>query len=459
MTKFLFIALSLVPLSYVSIRYISYLAIFFSGFTATVVLNFGNDKGVSIFLFFAIILTSLMLMIKSYSFFVNGILLMNRGQLGMAFFLIAILLSSFMPILIGGAISVPSNLKFVDAFDIPIVFTISSFIKSIPAVLGMCFSLSLVSILRTKKSLYFSIKALLLSISFVTLWGFLQYCSNIFGFEYPSYIFNNIASSTAKGFSQILGQYSESSYSRLSSVTHEPLIFCKYLLLAIPILIFSLLTKQYYFSRRLDGVLLISVCSLIFLSTSSSGIAGLLFSLIFSLYLSTKYRLKSQYYSLLLSTFLFLCLGLFSTIMLVSFRDYLELLIFNKLASGSGVERISSIINAFDYIFYNPSFGIGWHMMTINDLFFYLIVNSGFFGLFTFMYMTYSLIRKCHQNLRTKHIRNDLCSVSMTLGLYVAFICHILLGVVTGVEFYLGIFFVILGLIGSVSVNLNKRTH
>ena len=450
MTIFLLISVALLPLAVFSLRYIAYLAIFFSGFTATVVLNLSNTKGISVFLFFAAVLTMLSGLVKLAQFIRHDPLLIRPSQLVLLQFLLVVFISSFMPLIIDGAIKVPSNLAFEEDFDIPIAFSLNSFLKIMPLMVGVCLSVCIISLLQTREYLYFGIKILLSSIFFVSLWGFMQYCSITFGFEYPDYIFNNIASETARGFSQVLGAYSDVSIYRLSSVTHEPLVFSKYLLIGVPILLFAIKSKQYYFSQILDTSLLIFVCFLIVAATSSTGVVGMVFSFVICQYFSAKYiKRKNTFFNLLSIIVLIISLIGLLFLFVPTFSSYLDLVLINKLSSGSGIERVASVVNSLEYIWANPSFGLGWNMMTINDLVINLIVNSGFLGLLSFIFMVVYLIKKSMFRNGSYQVTADSLGDSMRLGISVAFLVHITLGLFTGVEFYLGYFYTLLGLVGA----------
>jgi hypothetical protein len=132
MTIFFLISVALLPLAVFSLRYIAYVAIFFSGFTATVVFNLSNTKGISVFLFFAAVLTMLFGLVKLAQFIRHDPLLIRPSQLVLLQFLLVVFISSFMPLIIDGAVKVPSNLAFEDDFDIPIAFSLNSFLKTMP---------------------------------------------------------------------------------------------------------------------------------------------------------------------------------------------------------------------------------------------------------------------------------------------------------------------------------------
>jgi hypothetical protein len=66
-------------------------------------------------------------------------------------------------------------------------------------------------------------------------------------------------------------------------------------------------------------------------------------------------------------------------------RDIAGLVIFDKLSTGSGLERMMTISLAYGYFQQFPILGIGWGSATSHDLVVKLLSNVGILGSITFL--------------------------------------------------------------------------
>tara|TARA_B100000989_G_scaffold61473_2_gene42320 strand:- start:3671 stop:5098 length:1428 start_codon:yes stop_codon:yes gene_type:complete len=434
----------------INYKYLIYASLFFFSFTATVVINFESGQGISLFLLIALFI-SLVLIISLIRDFVNKKIIFSKYSVLPIQFALVTFFSMFMPIWINGSLEVDSNILFDDYYSIPIYFSLNTVLKTLPLITGVFVTLSILRFINNNDIFLQASKYLILSIAFIACWGLFQlFCNLIPFFEYPDYIFNNIRSKTARGFEQILeSQDVGSSFSRLSSVTHEPSTFVKHLLIPIPIIYLSILSKDYLFSKRLDKTLLILLVLLILLSTSTTGVIGLIICFILTNIFLSFYYEKKAFFRILG----FIFIGFFiATIISLMFPSYIQLVIIDKLFSGSGIERISSVINSWQYFLMYPIYGVGWSNVTVNDLIVNLLVNTGLIGLISFLALfifsviwTMKDIRAFNKNdfISNKYLRlkNHLC------GFLISFINLVILGVFTGIEFYMGYFYVILGMV------------
>ena len=100
-----------------------------------------------------------------------------------------------------------------------------------------------------------------------------------------------------------------------------------------------------------------------------------------------------------------------------------------------------------------PIYGVGWNNVTVNDLIVNLLVNSGLIGLSSFMILLLFSIRwpindlnfllknNIIKNSDFIEIQNHLC------GYMISFITLVILGIFTGIEFYLGYFYIVLSMV------------
>ncbi|MAZ79795.1 MAG: hypothetical protein CMD72_03525 [Gammaproteobacteria bacterium] len=441
-------------------KYLIYAGLFFFSFTATVVVNFESGQAISLFFLIGLFI-SLALIFSLLRDVANKKIIFSKYSVLPIQFAIVIFFSMFMPIWINGSLEVDSNQLSVDYFSTPIYFSLNTVLKIFPPMVGFFVTLSILRFIDNDAIFFKASKCLILSIAFIACWGLLQLICNLIPFlEYPDYIFNNISSKSARGFQQILeSEDVASSFSRLSSVTHEPSTFVKHLLIPIPIIYLSILSKDYLFSKRLDQILLMLLVLLILLATSTTGIIGLISCFILiNLFLSLYYEKKffSRIFSLIFIS------ALIVTITFLFFPSYIQLVIVDKLTSTSGLARILSLVNSWQYFLMYPVYGVGWNNVTVNDLIVNLLVNIGLIGLISFLSLFIFSVRWAMKDIRifvknnfivnNKNLRlkNHLC------GFLISFINIVILGIFTGIEFYMGYFYVILGMLYASSNIISK---
>ena len=134
------------------------------------------------------------------------------------------------------------------------------------------------------------------------------------------------------------------------------------------------------------------------------------------------------------------------------FPSYIQLVIIDKLSSGSGIERVSSVLNSWQYFLMYPIYGVGWSNVTVNDLIVNLLVNTGLIGLISFLALFIFSVMWAMKDIQI-FINNDLINNKYSrlknhlCGFLISFINLVILGVFTGIEFYMGYFYVILGMV------------
>ncbi len=260
-------------------RWIYAITIFCIPFTATSLLNMASGVPLSPLQFFGslfIAQQTLMLMARGRTkFFLRG----DRSLLFLLLFLAVVLLSMIMPAVIDGKLWVTSG-RIFDLYDTPLRLTENTIKYPLPVIFGVVLATFLVLRNDSPEKIVSSVRIYVMGGIFVALWGYLQFlCDNVLGTEYPYYVFNNALLETTQGYLQNI-EIGEERYSRLASVTHEPSIFAKYLLTAISIMLFPVLTKQPLLGRLYDRVALVLLIGVLLLATSATGYAGFAFALL-----------------------------------------------------------------------------------------------------------------------------------------------------------------------------------
>ena len=143
-------------------------------------------------------------------------------------------------------------------------------------------------------------------------------------------------------------------------------------------------------------------------------------------------------------------------------RELLLYSLFEKINSGSTVERLFSIKNAWNYFLQYPILGVGWAMVTSHDLIVNLLVSSGIIGFIVFCLLNIVIIKKSHKLLILSRGQNNhvvMILTTLDLGLFIALIVMLIAGIVSGVEFYLGYFYIVYALLIATNILLKKQIY
>jgi hypothetical protein len=246
-------------------------------------------------------------------------------------------------------------------------------------------------------------------------------------------------------------------YQRISSVTHEPSIFSKYLLTVLPIVLLSVLLRRPLFSLIRDRYILGILIGVLVLATSSTGYLGIICVLLVTAILLTRLHLigwrwvpYAGFVAILLLTLYF---------KLPVFQDFVDALLFMKYESGSGLQRALSVVNSWEYFKQYPILGVGWAMVTSLNLLTFLLVSTGVVGFAAFFTLIFYVLRRSLQTLSQFNPNagaRDSSQLVLVAGLVVGLITLIVVGILTGLEFYLGYFYFVLSML--VALNIANRS-
>lgn len=443
---------------FISPQRLVYLAVFFIPFTASSTLNSASGVPLSPFQWFG----SLFIFYR-FLCVLNGVklrLLYNgdRTIILLLLFMTVATCSMIMPAIIDGKLLISSN-RLNDLYIIPVTLTDSNIKYPMPVIFGVLFATFLAHSIDTPKGSRQIILTYVISGIFVAIWGILNFlCLNVLDIEYPHYLFNNIKLDSAQGFDQKL-EINGEIITRISSVTHEPSIFAKYLLTVVSIVMASVWLCQPLFGRLMDKVILGLLVTVLFLTTSTTGYLGFVVTLLACALLVQRYRAgtsKSIRNILILG-----CSSVSLILMLFPFDDIINSVTTPKLESGSALERALSISNSWDYFLEYPVLGVGWAIVTSHDLIVNLLVNSGVIGLLSFTALTIYLAKRSVGSMDlTKHTTNSQTTslTAMCLGFLVSLISLVFTGVVSGLEFYLGYYYFVVAMLTSINIMTRKQT-
>lgn len=369
-TGIFFIALGIFFIP-VSNKYLATAIIFFMPFSATAIVNFDSGFWLTPFQFF-----SLLLIVKKgiYALLNKKLIILKNSKVPIFLLLIFLsisILSTYMPIIIGGDLYITQSkdAQILSGWHVVSYRTITSIVY---LSIGVFSSILLSTEIKDIKRLKSAIKTHLISGIFVSSWGYLQFIFFNLNIPYPDFIFNNSNNPVASGFSQrinetTMGVTTSLNLTRIASVATEPSIFAQYILTVLPIFFLCLFLNKEVLHKKFDFFLAIYMLVILLLSTSSSGYMGLGAALFFTIIGLIYFNFINVYHVLTLS--LLVATSIIIYLSNSTIREVLGLFIFEKLQSGSGIDRTASIIYALDYFTQYPILGIGWGSATVFDLF------------------------------------------------------------------------------------------
>lgn len=439
------------------------LTIFFMPFTATALINFSSGYWLTPFQYFGFML----ILSESLTMAETGRIRLPpyRGLSVWLLFVFAgnVLLSSVMPIVIDGRISIQSPYLFESDFN-PLRFSSRNFTTILYILFGIIIAILVAIKNQSLAQINLTLKVNTISGIFVSLWGWLQLVLYHLNIQYPYVFFNNSSNPVAQGFTQSFSGVAGMKINRISSVAVEPSIFAQYLYTVIPFVLFAVLMKRPVISRHADKFILFIMLSISLVSTSSTAYLGFFVSVmlsIFILVLTDRFKLRHA----IIFTALFALCGILYFSM-PAIRDFVDIFILSKMETdspaGSGVERLLTIRHAWEYFTEYPILGTGWGSVTSHDLIVNLLANSGMFGLVSFatmvLYILGRLIRVLFQLRADRNAENSKMIESRAGGLVVAMVTLLIIHVLTGFTYGFGMFWFMLGLtIASYSVIQRKR--
>ena len=287
------------------------------------------------------------------------------------------------------------------------------------------------------------VKILIASAAFACFWGWVEAGSILFGYPYPAFLFNNSVS-FAQQFGASLGGFN---IPRISSIAPEPSMFARFLLAPTFITLYDYYHKNLYFRPSKALGLLILFTTTIFAATSSTGYVGLVVGLILiyigiqsedergwlhPVALGRAVKVLAAGIGLLtfMATVVIITANQMLGLNLSEMGSLLELLVLNKLQTGSGQERLGAAARALELLRQHPIFGVGWGSNRTFDLVTNVFTTTGILGGGLFFFFHYRIGRKAAalgRELYTRAgLREGLKLRSLVLGLSVLMVGKII---------------------------------
>lgn len=385
---------------FLSKKWLYRLFVFWTLFSASSAVNFGegeNGSALQVWMLFGFLwlLRLILEHLSTFSFSIDRRIL--RPCLWLIAFLSVASVSLIMPVYINGTLVISSPV-LGSGSETPLYFTSHNVTQLLYLIFGGMLAICVAHANLKDEDRHETERTILLSALFISIWGLVQFYCNLTGLPYPDSIFNNSGSASGKGFSQIL----DVGVSRISSVAVEPSMFAQSLITLLPLTLPAWLRRGSILSGRIDRFSTVLFILLLILSTSSTAYLGLLILAI----LLWPLLLRTRTISIARAS-KFVVIGVAAVVMVVAFaissvpivRDVANSVLLDKASSGSGLERVMTILLAYGYFQKFPLLGIGWGSATSHDLIVKLLSNVGIIGALTFFGAMLCVMRSNWQTL------------------------------------------------------------
>jgi O-antigen ligase len=372
-----------------------------------------------------------------------------RPAMRLMFMFVAVAsLSLIVPYLINGtfaAYGAQGQLRFG-----PVKLCIFNFTQLIYLVYGFILMMFLVWTFSTETIIIRAIKIYLFSALFVCLWGLQQIPEYHFNLQYPT-LFNSSASEGAGGYVETIGNIK-----RISSVATEPSVFAKYLFSILPLalilaihrttiwnnyLLLCILTFLYF----LMAILSIATTAYLGIGLIASGVLAYYFVKDLRLFRRTVFVLLALLAGILASM---LFLNAVATDKVTGINNAIIKVTINKMTTGSGMERLEVVKNAFKVFLRYPLLGVGWGSVTSHDLILKILSNTGLIGLLCFLLFILTLSKHFISAYRIN--KKQEIEILME-GVGLSFIVLLITNIVTGFDFVFPHLWFIFGLMSALS--------
>ncbi len=254
-------------------KWLYILAVFFSPFTATAIINRGSGDsaaGIQPYLYFGAMLVLREAFGLAYSLRFKFLHYTRRPLLIYLCFVCVCVVSVAMPFIIDGRTEVLSD-GTLEASLVPVRVGSKNISALISLIYGFVFTVLVVKKSMPQTHFLRTLRIYMASGIFISFWGFFQFGLGLVNIPYPYFIFNNSASR----YAQLGGAMSLLNVVRISSVALEPSAFALILVGMFAIQLMAILSRRYIFGRRVDCFTLIVLFAALILTGSGTGYVGL----------------------------------------------------------------------------------------------------------------------------------------------------------------------------------------
>ena len=418
--------------------------VFFIPFSATAVINIGSSEsasGLQASMYFGSLWLCAELIRPATTLRITIPKDLTKPFTQMLLFGVVAVSSLSMPLLINGGLEVASA-DLLSTEAIPLRFTLQHVTQAAYLIYGILIALFVAKRLCDRDEIYHTLKVLLASTLFVSVWGFLQWFLYLFDFPYPAVLFNSSETKSALGFGT---SFEDFGLKRISSVAVEPSLFAQYLLVIVPLVLFALLSKRTILSRFWNATTLASMILVLLLSTSGSAYLGLALVVLLIVLCCVRIRLlrPAQFGLIVLLTVVLIVVYLYVPFI----GEFVNDQVLGKFDTYSGLERVNTVVVAAGYFARYPILGIGWGSATSHDLIIKLLSNTGLVGCATFLLFVITILSRLIRAARRRESQSeDFDNLALVCCSLVSVTTLIVLNAVTGFAFAFAHFWFVLGL-------------
>jgi hypothetical protein len=399
-------------------------------FSGTAVFNFGSGdgaSGVQVWMFFG----SLWLVREGIVRLVQGRLSIRRNLLTpivwLSMFLFTAALSLVMPIYINGHLQIGAAF-LTDNSATPLVFTSRNVTAWLYLAFGGLLAIAIAEENGSVEKLRATGQIYLWSGVFVALWGFVQIGCSLIGVPYPAFLFNNSVSPGATGY---LATLPGLEIFKMSSVAVESSVLSQSLLTVLALTVPALLGAGSVVSIKVDRYCALLIVAALIAAASASAYAGLLFLAVASVVLAVRMKIKRSGVIIrrgIVAAAVATGLVFILYTQVPVLGAILDLILFAKASSYSGLERLKTIELASGYFSRYPLLGVGWGSVTSHDLLFKLLANVGLVGTASFFAMLIWMVVRIYRDIRTRHDPLAMTQMIWLLGVSVFILTNALGG-------------------------------
>jgi len=277
---------------------------------------------------------------------------------------------------------------------------------------------------------------------------------SLYGIDYPYGIFNTMGDElmTAKGTVTSTGNFQ---LMKIHSVTQEGGHLAILLISGLAFLIGARSIQRSIFSMHVDTIIaLLLILGTIF-TTSTAGLTGLVMLYFYSILIFERaFRIKAIIIPILAITVAVLILQQLAP---GWYSEYTTNVIFEKSASGSVIERVFLLQEAWEIFTLHPIMGVGWGNVTSHDFFVLVLANSGILGLVLFVSVIGLTLRSLFllQRYHNPALPSD--QRAILTGSAISLLTVLSIEVMSGFKWYLPTFWLVIG-ISIAAIHVGRRT-
>lgn len=307
--------------------------------------------------------------------------------------------------------------------------------------------------IQEKANLRKVIRAFVASALVMGSWGLFQFLSFYIGVAYPAEWIHTNLSVSATFYNATLN-FGGIEYRRISSAATEPSLYAQSMMVILPWILTARLYRVTIWNEWVDSLTGSLLIVTLVLSTAASAYAGLVWlGILLAAWLAWQGRGRIIGCLIILSA----CTIIGAYYLVPAIHNLIAYGLMDKLTTGSGAERIFTVEQALKFFLQYPLLGMGWGSLTVHDLFFNVLGNTGIIGGITFWVFTGWLSKRSIEAvLKAKSTKMDPETAWIVTASAASFLTLLLLNLCTGFMYTYGHFWIVVGITLGVSAGMQR---